>query len=101
MMAGRRMNRVVVLIALLIGAGGCSTLHFDNGEAGPDYTYREWHHDGILDLVEFSPPVDMRARCDGNDWQSVKVEKSFVNGLADAVSYNFYDGWTIEFSCDE
>lgn len=101
MMAVPRMKRVVVLTALLVGLGGCSTLHFDNGDRSTDYTYREWHHDGILDLVEFSPPVDMRGRCGGNDWRSVKVEKSFTNGLADAVSYNFYDGWTVEYACDK
>jgi hypothetical protein len=100
-MAEQRMKSAVVVTALLIGASGCSTLHFDNGDASTEYTYREWHHNGILDLVEFSSPVDMRARCGGDDWQSVKVEKSFTNGLADAISYNFYDGWTVEYHCDD
>lgn len=95
------MKRVVVLTALIVGAGGCSTLHFDNGDADTEYRYREWHHGGIFDLVEFSPPVEMRERCGGKDWRSVKVEKSFTNGLADGVSYNFYDGWTVEYDCDE
>lgn len=93
------MKRTALGAILALGLAGCSTMHFTHGERAGDYTFSEWHHGGIFDLVEFSDPVDLQARCDGGDWQSVKVEKTFTNGLADVVTYNLYDGWMVEYAC--
>jgi hypothetical protein len=93
------MKRGLLMALLAPPLAGCSTMHFTNGPRAEAYPYGEWHHGGIFDLVEFSDPVDLQARCEGDGWQSVKVEKSFTNGLADLVTYNLYDGWTVEYAC--
>ena len=83
-------------------AGGCSTIYFHNSSnAMPDH--EEWHHDGLLGLVEFSPPVDLNERCEGRDWETVKTEKTFLNGLVSTVAGSaagrLYDPWEVAYAC--
>ena len=59
----------------------------------------EWHHDGIIRLVEFSEPVDLNNRCEGKDFSSVRVEKTFIQGLVGAISYGLYDPWDVSYAC--
>lgn len=132
--SSKRLSGFFLLAGFVLFNSGCSTMVFvngtsgDQGRAGPVAALEneEWHHDGVFGLVEFSPPVDLQNRCNGSDWKSVKIEKTFVNGLASAVvnsalaipaakttvnagvvavtnsSYvalPLYDPWTVSFSC--
>ncbi len=72
-------------IAMLM-TSACSTTYFHNsGIQNDQVDYSEWHHDGILGLVEFSDPVDLNARCEGNNWQTIRTQQTFVQGLIGVV----------------
>ena len=79
------MEKTIFILAMtfVLASLGCSTIYFHQGSnKDTSVDHDEWHHDGILRLVEFSPPVDMANRCEGKNWSNIKVEKSFLNGLA-------------------
>ena len=94
----------IVLISIFVFTG-CATIYLHNGDTPPEVTQQEWHHDGILDLVEFSNPVDLSQRCKNKEWQTVKIEKSPLCVLVDiaeaAIVGNLYDPWIVETSCKE
>jgi hypothetical protein len=78
---------------------GCSTMYFHNGGKSFTPEMSEWHHDGVLRLVEFSDSVDMNQRCEAKGWDVIKVEKTFVQGLVGSVTYNLYDPWDVSYTC--
>ena len=94
-------------IAAALCTTACFSIQFNNGPTGatasPAKQAREWHHDGILNLVEFTRPVDLNNRCGGADWQSVRVYKSFLQGFlqtaASSFVGNWWDPWTVETRC--
>ncbi len=86
-------------LALALLFTGCSTIYFHRGSQNAPVTASEWHHDGIVRLVEFSPPVDMADRCVGDAWTTVKVEKNFIQLLASSFSYSLYDPWDVAYAC--
>ena len=91
---------VAVALGLILAVGGCHTMHFDHtGDGVGDAELSEWHHGGILQLVEFSEPVDLKSRCDGQAAKSHTVKQSFLNGLASSISYGLYVAWTVEVDC--
>ncbi len=97
------MIRTVRLLALSLAAlssAACSTIYFEKGShSARNLEYGEWHHIGVARLVEFSPAVDMNQRCEGNPWESIKVEQSFVQGLVQGVTNNLYSPWDVSYSC--
>ena len=88
----------LVLSQLLMG---CSTMYFHNGGIdGPkDTEYSDWHHDGVLRLVEFSDPVDLNAKCERAGWSEIKIEQSFIQGLVRHLTWSLYDPWSAGYSC--
>jgi len=96
------MKKMKFFFMLFLGftLSACSTIYFDNGpSATENLDMTEWHHDGILRLVEFSAPVDLASRCDSKGWKTIKVEKGFLQWLAGSVTYNLYDPWLVEYAC--
>ena len=94
------MKKLFAHCLLALSLGACSTMYFDNGKlATKELESSEWHHDGILRLVEFSSPVDMSSRCEGKSWRSIKVEKSFVQGFVAGLTYGWYDPWGVDYAC--
>ncbi len=82
------------------GLSSCSTIHFHRhapGSTAPGQS--EWHHDGILRLVEFSEPVDLKRRCERGRWQTVRVEKNPLQVLVTGVASGLYDPWDVAWSC--
>ena len=81
-------------------------MHFTNKETDSNRIgYETTHVNTVFDLVEYSDPVDLKGRCNGNGWNSVKTEKTFTNGLAKVavqmlILFNVYDPWTVEYSCN-
>ena len=67
---------------MFFGLAGCYTMHFVKDHQPVRYTSTQWHHIGILGLVEFSDPVNLRSVCNGEDrWQAVRVQTGFLQGL--------------------
>lgn len=89
----------IFLLAITVLLSSCSTMYFDNGSPSSSMEASQWHHVGILRLVEFSSPVQTSKVCSEGDWQSIKVEKPFVHGLVTSISYGLYDPWNVEHSC--
>ena len=80
-------------------------MYFHNGNTPAAVSYGEWHHDGVLSLVEFSKPIDMHLRCNGDQWSTIKVERSPLNIVAvtavDHFAPGLWDPWSIEYSCQK
>ena len=53
-------------------------------------TVNEWHHIGVVGLVEFSEPTNLKRYCADTTWNSVETENSFLTGLVSAVTYGLY-----------
>lgn len=90
---------LLILGVIAVSNSGCTTMYFHNTGSDMRAEFSEWHHDGILRLVEFSPPVDLSERCSGKNWSTAKVSKDFVQWLAGSVTGGIYDPWGVEFSC--
>ena len=81
------------LCAAVALTAGCNQIYYHNG--GPAVAnkaaaqYNEWHHDGVFGLVEFSEPVNLKARCE-RGWDTVETENSFLTGLVSAFTYALY-----------
>ena len=75
------MSRVPA-IGLLAGllSTGCYKIDYVAGPSAPYPQTTEWHHIGILGLVEFSEPVQLDMICPGG-FARVHNEVSFVNGV--------------------
>jgi hypothetical protein len=99
------MNKTFLTLAVGLLANGCSTLVFTNGKVTSNSFDRGgWHHVGILRLVEFSDPIDLKRSCTDQNWEAIRVERTFINGLVSAVtSYgtglSLYDPWDYRISC--
>jgi hypothetical protein len=95
--------KILSAILLLGAASGCSTIYFHNGgQTGYATEESEWHHDGVFGLVEFSDPVNMSARCEDSKhgWDTVKTERTFLNGLVSGLTWSLYDPWEVSMSCN-
>jgi len=62
-----------------------------------------WHHTAIYGLVEVSPPINIHYVCDDKQWDTITVEKTFMNNLATLASgyYTFYSPWAVYYECRE
>ena len=83
----------LILCCVFFGLAGCYTMHFVKDRQPVGYTSTQWHHIGILGLVEFSDPVNLRSVCNGEDrWQAVRVQTGFLQGLVSWIplSIDFY-----------
>ncbi|OFZ72681.1 MAG: hypothetical protein A3K03_06300 [Bdellovibrionales bacterium RIFOXYD1_FULL_44_7] len=95
-----KLLNILFFVSIVFGVSGCATMYFHNGDAKKDVAYmNEWHHDGVFRLVEFSPPVDLAQRCEKETWKTIKIEQTFVQGLVQAISYNLYDPWDVNYYC--
>ena len=100
------MKKITLLIGIFL-LPACSTLHFTNGPQFDQTVVREqWHHLTLNDLVEISPPMDVTYNCATQQWDTLTIERTFLNGVAGIVSQpvtgvSFYSPWTIRYSCRE
>ncbi|MCD1597931.1 Bor family protein [Rheinheimera aquimaris] len=90
--------------ALCVVLNACSTIHFDRNtdKQAESVTYQQWHHNFFFALYEGSKPVNLVEICQQQDWQSVKTEVSFLNGLATTVVNYVAPIWypkTVDVSC--
>lgn len=93
------------MLVSLIALSGCSTIHFANGPQVEDTVVREqWHHNTLNDLVEISPPMNLTYNCANQEWDTVTIERSFLNGFVGFFTQavdglSFYSPWTIRYHC--
>lgn len=83
----------------------CYTIHFRRaGWSGEDYQFSQWHHIGFMGLMEFSPPVNLKAVCSESSWGAVRVQTGLLQGLVKTLSIpitiiNFYSPEEVSISC--
>jgi hypothetical protein len=90
------MRKFLLFGALFVASvtTGCHKIYYHNG--GPLLANKaaanvnEWHHDGVLGLVEFSEPVDLKRYCGEKGWSTIETENSFLTGLVSVVTYGLY-----------
>ncbi len=82
------MNRLMMGLVAASLLAGCHTIHFDRDQPVVDnkaLSQSQWHHNMGLSLVEVSEPVAVDTLCGAENWDSVKTETTFVNGLPGAL----------------
>ena len=81
------MKKFLVLGALVVASltTGCHKIYYHNGGSmvanKNAALVNEWHHGGVLGLVEFSDPVNIKLYCGEKGWSAVETENSFLTGL--------------------
>lgn len=79
-------------------------MHFVNGPKMDETVVREkWHHLAFNGLIEISPPLDVTYNCANQQWDTVTVKRTFLNGLASVSSpyFSIYSPWAIIYECRE
>ncbi len=100
------MKKIMIVVSYL-SLSACSTMHFTNGPQIEQTVVREqWHHLTFNALIEMSPPLDLQYNCGQQQWDTVTIEQTFLNGFVSTVSQPFpyislYTPWTITYSCRE
>lgn len=86
--------------AAAVSFAGCSKIYFHNGaEPAADIPPPEFHHVGVLGLVEFSPPQNLKEICGDKEWSAVLTQKTFVAGLVSGVTQQIYTPWAFSTGC--
>ncbi len=94
--------RRLLLVLVICSLTSCSTMNFVNGPKMDETVAREqWHHLGINGLIEISKPMDIQYNCGKQQWDSITVERSLLNGLASvsSVQLSIYTPWSIIYEC--
>lgn len=93
-----------LLLMLCLTLTACSTMTFVNGPKMEETVVREhWHHLIISGLFEVSNPVDLDYNCANQQWDSVTVEKTFINSVASVtwLYVSLYSPWAVLYECRE
>ena len=93
------MKSLFTLIILSANLASCSTIYFMSDSKNDETEASEWHHDWIYGLIEGSNAVDMKNRCKGSDWQVIKTEETFLQGLMASATLKVYTPYGLEYSC--
>ena len=97
-------RKILLLSAFIVFLPSCYTIHFSRSNTTPHYQSSQWHHIGLLGLVEFSDPVNLEQICPADSWGSVRTQTGFLQGLVKilsvptgqtAYSYNYGTGSNI------
>lgn len=87
-----RLTLAVLVVASLLS--GCHKIYYH--KTGPmvanknSATVNEWHHIGVIGLVEFSEPTDLKRYCGASGWKAIETEDSFLTGLVGGVTGGLY-----------
>jgi len=94
----------ILLVLFCLFLVSCSTMNFVNGPKMSDTVIREqWHHLAFNGLIEVSVPMDVTYNCADQQWDSITVERTFLNGIASSTwpYVAIYSPWTIVYECRE
>jgi len=77
----------LTLLVTPLLAGGCTVIHFDNGERQVEdaKTSTQWHHSFLFETIEGSDPIDPAEVCNSREWRSVKAEHAYSSVIATAL----------------
>ena len=89
-------RNICFLSLFLFSLSSCYTIHFSKGSNFPYYQTSQWHHIGLLGLMEFSDPVNLEQICPANSWDSVRVQTGFLQGLVRYISIPTGGSYTME-----
>ena len=98
------MRKVIlsILVSCSLFLGACSTIHFHNGEdATKAYEQENWHHIGVLSLVEFSDPVNLKQACEDSAWESVRTQKAGLQVLVHLLAGWIYSPEEVSVACSK
>jgi len=93
--------KLLILSACLFFSA-CSTMTFVNGPKLDETVVREqWHHLMFMGLIELSEPMDVEYNCGNQQWDSITIERTFLNGIANSLIWyiNVYSPWSITYEC--
>jgi len=96
------MKKLILMTALLLGTSACNTIILKNGaDASTAMNFEQWHHIGIIRLVEYSKPVDLNQVCSGKGWNSVQTRTGPLQVLIGILPYvsTFYTPEEVQISC--
>ncbi len=103
------MKYKILSLALLIPLlSACHTMHFKKAASSPTSNidivgqdFDNWHHIGIISLVEFSEPISTKNQ-NCSSWSSVTVQRSFLPGLVGSLPYvgYLYSPWDAYMNCN-
>jgi len=97
------MKRLIPLLAAASLSSGCYKIDYVNASSMGVPSHTEWHHIGILALVEFSAPVSLQTICPSGFTKvhhEVSLPNSAVTFLLSFVGLNWaYTPSTIEVYC--
>lgn len=94
------MRLCISAICCLLPLTGCYSVTFSKDQGSGEIA-SAWHHDGILSLVEFSPPVNPTEMC-GGDWASVTTSETILTWLVPVIIppvAGVWDPQQIEVEC--
>lgn len=75
--------------ALVVLCGGCYHVNVITGApASPTVIDKEWQNSFVIGLVP-PPELDVKAQC-SRGVAKVETERSFLNGLVGAITWNIY-----------
>jgi len=97
------MNKILALIACAF-VTSCSTMNFVNGPKMSDTVIREqWHHLALNGVIEISEPMDINYNCASQQWDSLTIERTFLNHVASSTwpYLALYSPWSIVYECRE
>ncbi|MGH7616086.1 MAG: Bor family protein [Gemmatimonadaceae bacterium] len=92
------MRRISMLLAAAALCGGCYHVTVLTGlPAGSQTLEKEWQHSFIVGIV---PPAEVNPNppCAGGV-AKVETERSFLNGLVGAITYNIYTPIHVTVTC--
>lgn len=79
----------------------CSTIYFHKGaDTGTDVGPDQFHHI-MLVAIEVSEPVNLKKRCDDEEWATVKTEQTFLTGLVHGFVAPLYTPWGVAWKCKQ
>ncbi len=96
------MSRIGATVLALAFLGSCYRTKFslrDSTQVTLSEYDENWHHNGILGLVEFSDPVRLDRLCP-TGVAEIEQRQSFLNGLVRVLTYSLYTPQTTTVLCD-
>ncbi|HEY8279397.1 MAG TPA: hypothetical protein VIH99_07240 [Bdellovibrionota bacterium] len=82
------MKRHLLVVLAILTASACSTINFkQNEDSRTSFETNDWHHIGILSLVEFSDPVNPDKVCEKRGWDTVRTRKGPLQVLVGLIPY--------------
>lgn len=79
---------LLALAATALLSSGCYKINYVAAPSAPYPQVTQWHHIGLLGLVEFSSPVMLDQICPGG-FARVENEVSLINSLVSPIALGF------------